>query len=67
MFGCILHSTPPIQACYYLAHEWISGITFDMGTVLGYLIKAFSVPPTEEETEALLLNLAYEKTRSRSN
>lgn len=38
-----------------------------MGTVLGYLIKAFSVPPTEEETEALLLNLAYEQTRSRSN
>lgn len=67
MFGCILHCTPPIQACYYLAHEWISGITFDMGTVLGYLIKAFSVPPTEGETEALLLNLAYEKTRSRSN
>lgn len=57
MFGCILLSTPPIQACYYLAHEWIAGITFDMGSMLVLAkipYQTLSVLPTAEETDSLL-------------
>lgn len=55
-FGCILLSTPPIQACYYPAHEWISEPAFDMGIML-LLVKipyqTLSFTSTAEEADSL--------------
>lgn len=55
-FGCILLSTPPIQACYYPAYEWISEPAFDMGIML-LLVKipyqTLSFTSTAEEADSL--------------